>query len=139
MSKREAVLCDVTDPKWVTTDAGRGKGCEVPIACDNLSIDTCVLCGRDYCADHALHPKRGLILRAESLTIESVAGSVPMERAYGTDSNGRVPAAPFCRIGICRPCRDALSDSLIRAALDETAKHFTGLIAAALAAKALSK
>ena len=140
MSKREAILCDVEEE---TVNWSSGKSSTRRSTCDNRAIDKCVLCQRDYCTDHALHPKRGLILKAESLTIKSVAGGVPSEMAYGAGEvnsgiPGRQPEIPIYRIAICMPCRKSFSDTTLQSALNDAAQQFVKILGAAITAKALS-
>ena len=135
MSKREALLCDVEEEaiNWSS-----GKSSTRRSTCDNRAIDKCVLCQRDYCTDHALHPNRGLIIKVESLTIRSIAGGVPSEIAYGT-GEVRQPEIPRYRIAICMPCRKSFSDTTLQSALNDAAEQFIKILAATITAKALSK
>jgi len=97
MSVRERRLCDITTSDFQDR------------LCDNPSVGTCALCDRDACAQHALHPQGGVLLKLESIVY--VEGNPPRDAPWGYSAqnpNGWV--FPLHKIFVCRECREALGD-----------------------------
>lgn len=134
MSKRETVLCDVEESHY---------GNNI-VACSQLAIKICALCTRDICAQHAIHPQGGLILRVDTITPPS--NGMTTDGIWQGDGAGPVPPYPQAgiprsaiRLFICRGCRRALNDDQIVEALDALQELFVKALAAVIAAKALTK
>lgn len=131
MSTRETVLCDVEISNW---NGNR-------VICGKLSIGTCELCRRDMCDEHAMHPKGGVLLRADSVT-PGTTGS--QDVVYNPNSNTQIVPypqvsmpTPMLRLKLCHGCRRGLHDHDIQEALDGVKDSFVQNLAAAISAKAL--
>jgi hypothetical protein len=132
MSKRETDLCDVELSSW------DGNA----VTCPDLRIMTCVLCQRDICAKHAMHPKGGVLVRADSIVPSGQPGA-NTDVIYGPGSGQIAPypqagmGSPMLRLNICIGCRSVLHDHDIGEALRGVEKQLVQFLAAAMTAKAL--
>jgi len=134
VSKRETTLCDIN----VSSFKGN------IIICDELSIATCALCRNDMCSKHALHPKGGVLLRADTIVPNGTVGQ-QQDLVYAPHAQQQTPYpqvnlnTPMIRLNICRGCRDGLTDTEISEALRAVEGQFVKLLAASMSAKALAK
>src|SRR5580658_2313704 len=106
MSRRETSLCDIPVTHYNSSDR----------LCGELSVATCALCRRDVCTRHALHPKGGLLLRADSISV-NMAGGNPQDIIWSPGGGQVVPypqmndQSPMIRVHLCDGCRRGLNES----------------------------
>jgi hypothetical protein len=114
MSERKARLCDVEESRWSSV----GNKTTL-ISCDNVAVSKCVLCDRDACAAHTMHPQGGLKLKLESIGLDTTvvpSRDIPFGANPQNPQNqpGAYPVA--VRISVCSSCwasvHDDFSDAL---------------------------
>jgi hypothetical protein len=102
MSERKARLCDIEQSQW---HSNLNK--TTLVSCNAMAASKCVLCDRDACAVHTMHPKGGLVLKLESIGLDT--SMLPaLDVPYGADpsnphnSPGAAPTS--VRISVCSEC-----------------------------------
>jgi hypothetical protein len=133
MSRRETSLCDIP----LSSYGGNAH------TCGNLSIATCVLCTRDICTEHAMHPKGGLLLRADSISVNTAGGNL-QDIIWSPSGSGQVipypqmnHQSPMIRLHLCAGCRRVLGDHEIAESIRELQPIFVKLLAAKMTERGL--
>ena len=97
MSRRETELCDIP----LTSYGGHAH------VCGNLAISTCPLCTRDICTEHAMHPRGGFLLRADSISANVAGGN--QDVIWSASGSGQIVTypqmgmqTPMIRMNFCR-------------------------------------
>lgn len=132
MSRRETSLCDIEVSNYNNRS----------ITCCELSVATCALCQRDVCRVHAMHTSGGLLLRADSISVNTAGGN-PQDVIWSPGSGQVVPypqagmQSPMIRVHLCKGCRQTLNERDIQVALSELYDTFVKTLAAAMTAKGL--
>lgn len=132
MSRRETDLCDIELSNWSNNS----------VACPELRIMTCVLCQRDICAKHAMHPKGGVLVRVDSI-IPATQPGAQGDLIYSPHAQQISPypqagmGSPMLRLNVCAGCRTLLNDHEIGESLRGIEEQLVKFLAAAITAKAL--
>ncbi len=112
MSKREGIFCDATTEVWGGGNDRKNK----QLPCDQIAVGKCVICDRDVCSAHSLHPYKGVAISIDLITT-SVQGKLASGLPNVTDF--KIGETFAHRIFVCKSCTGIRNSSSI--------ENFSGL------------